>query len=375
MAGENPGSPSAGLSTEVNTGSPFLHTHFIRRCIHVMNLCSNVQRPVLLVGEIGVGKTLLMREKLRSTQALEGLQFTPEAESPESPPPCRRTSLPTRRQGGPHIGGGPSAGRAGTPEAPRYYIFTDGYVLSHRLHEHSEWKAANYFDPKNSRFLICFVDNLNMAKVESDNQETVTETIRHHLDHSQIFSRSTMSLNRLRNTVYNVTCDTSHDLSTQFTRHFAAFALHYPDKSSLEHIFTAVTLAKLSACSIGAGSKLSEVSEDRVALEEITGASLISPTYTPENPSGYNIDDFCADFTAAIVEAGVKSKKIVFLLQEHEVASAEFLVHVSEYVSSCSVAGLFSPEEQITIGNSLRSDLTQAGVSFNHDVAFQFFLK
>ena len=47
-----------------------------------------------------------------------------------------------------------------------YSSFTDGYVLSNRLHEHMEWKAANYYDPKNSRYLICFIDNLNMAKVE-----------------------------------------------------------------------------------------------------------------------------------------------------------------------------------------------------------------
>ena len=71
----------------------------------------------------------------------------------------------------------------------------------------------------------------------------------------------------------------------------------------------------------------------------------------------------------------VQGKKIMFLLQEHEAADPEFLVHVSEYVSSCSVAGLFSAEEQINIGNSLRSDLTQAGISFNHEIAFQFFLK
>ena len=42
----------------------------------MMNMCTNVQRPVLLVGEMGVGKTLLMREKLRNSQALEGLQVT-----------------------------------------------------------------------------------------------------------------------------------------------------------------------------------------------------------------------------------------------------------------------------------------------------------
>ena len=50
--------------------------YLIQRCINVMNMCTNVQRPVLLVGEMGVGKTLLMREKLRNSQALEGLQVT-----------------------------------------------------------------------------------------------------------------------------------------------------------------------------------------------------------------------------------------------------------------------------------------------------------
>ncbi|KAL5253857.1 hypothetical protein ACHWQZ_G013584 [Mnemiopsis leidyi] len=542
---ESPTSPTAGLSNEVNTGIPFVHTHRMKRCIHVMNMCTNVQRPVLLVGEMGVGKTLLMREKLRNSQALEGLQVTLNCDN-----------------------------------------FTDGYVLSNRLHEHMEWKAANYYDPKNSRYLICFIDNLNMAKVEEDGQMTVSETIRQHIDHTFIFSKSTMSLNHLRNTVYNVTCGLNHKLSTRFSRHFAAFVLHYPEKAALKHIFSAVTKSKLSSCSINS-SKFSELSEDRLSQEEITqdlvgsiiritievqdrlrsmylptkerchylftlrsisnifrnllvslkpkdntakdllmlwshemscgysyrmistvdkerfqqtfamsakkyfskedyvalctavdpplfssivgsdayhgyegsegalreyrampdsgsvvtrmrhnisefvkhfgsinielyestislisrvvhvlqnphdighvllvadgcadiankvaaiaasilGAAVVSPSYSPENPSSYSLTDFCADFTSAIVEAGVKGKKIMFLLQEHEAADPEFLVHVSEYVSSCSVAGLFSAEEQVNIGNSLRSDLTQAGISFNHEIAFQFFLK
>ena len=47
-----------------------------QRCIAAMNLCSHALRPVLLLGEMGVGKTLMMREKLRSSNTLDGTQLT-----------------------------------------------------------------------------------------------------------------------------------------------------------------------------------------------------------------------------------------------------------------------------------------------------------
>lgn len=183
-----------------------------------MNQCTNAQRPVLLLGELGVGKTLLLREKLRNTQALEGLQVTLNCDKYEIYRVIIKNMLYRRPPGPVYLLMTRKFQRllrnclkksftylikcfafnlivkikyfqfiflkiftlfvfikisylSDRSRLSLCHSFTDGYVLSERLHEHTEWKAANYYDPKSSKYLICFIDNINMAKVQAYAEE------------------------------------------------------------------------------------------------------------------------------------------------------------------------------------------------------------
>ena len=48
---------------------------------------------------------------------------------------------------------------------------------------------------------------------------------------------------------------------------------------------------------------------------------------------------------------------------------------ISEFIVSGSISHLFTHEEATTIINSIRTDVTQAGLTYSQEVAWNFFLK
>ena len=63
------------------------------------------------------------------------------------------------------------------------------------------------------------------------------------------------------------------------------------------------------------------------------------------------------------------------MLHEDELVDEDFLVFICEFITSGDITHLFSHEEATTIINSVRSDVTQAGLSYTQEVAWNFFLK
>jgi dynein heavy chain, axonemal len=70
-----------------------------------------------------------------------------------------------------------------------------------------------------------------------------------------------------------------------------------------------------------------------------------------------------------------QGKKLVFLLQEEELMNDDVLVYLAEFIQSGFVWNLFSSEQQITIINSVRSEVTQAGLAYTKETAWKFFLE
>ena len=66
---------------------------------------------------------------------------------------------------------------------------------------------------------------------------------------------------------------------------------------------------------------------------------------------------------------------MLFLLHEDELFNENFLVFIMEFIVSGSITHLFTPEETTTIINSIRTDVTQAGLTYTREVAWNFFLK
>ena len=71
----------------------------------------------------------------------------------------------------------------------------------------------------------------------------------------------------------------------------------------------------------------------------------------------------------------LQGEKVLFLLEEEEMVEENFLVYLSEFILVGHISHLFSLEESTTIINSVRTEVTQAGLTYTRDVAWQFFLR
>jgi len=65
----------------------------------------------------------------------------------------------------------------------------------------------------------------------------------------------------------------------------------------------------------------------------------------------------------------------LLLLHEEELLVEDFLVFLIEFITGGAISHLFQYEEQTTIINSIRTEVTQAGLTYTRDVAWNFFLK
>nr|CAB3238693.1 dynein heavy chain 8, axonemal-like [Phallusia mammillata] len=72
--------------------------------------------------------------------------------------------------------------------------------------------------------------------------------------------------------------------------------------------------------------------------------------------------------------AGVKGQKIVFILHDDKELNNECLTVIEELVCYGAISHLFTPDEQTTIANSVRSEVTAAGLTYSKEVAWHFFL-
>ncbi|XP_020627063.1 dynein beta chain, flagellar outer arm-like isoform X2 [Orbicella faveolata] len=89
----------------------------------------------------------------------------------------------------------------------------------------------------------------------------------------------------------------------------------------------------------------------------------------------YTLESFKGDLVSAYTRAGVKGEHLMLLLPESDLTDEDFLVHVSEFLVSSSISHLFTEEEQTSVINAVRTEVTQAGLAYTRDVAWDFFLK
>ncbi|XP_069829066.1 uncharacterized protein [Dendropsophus ebraccatus] len=74
------------------------------------------------------------------------------------------------------------------------------------------------------------------------------------------------------------------------------------------------------------------------------------------------------------IKAGLKGQKILLLLTEDQIDPTA-LVYVTEFVVFGSVSHLFTLEKQATITNAMRSEVTNAGLTYSKENAWNLFLQ
>jgi len=137
-----------------------VHTSETTRVKWFLDKLIEKKRPVMLVGNAGTGKTVLMNDKLRS--------FSEEYMVANVP----------------------------------FNFYTTSQMLQSILEKPLEKKAGRNFGPPGTRRLIYFVDDMNMPEVDKYFTVQPHTLMRQHIDHAHWYDRTKLTMKDIHNTQY-----------------------------------------------------------------------------------------------------------------------------------------------------------------------------
>ncbi|KFW62348.1 Dynein heavy chain 9, axonemal, partial [Pygoscelis adeliae] len=167
------------------------------------------QRPVMLVGNAGTGKSVLVGDKL--------------------------SSLDTD---------------AYVVKKVPFNYYTTSAMLQGMLEKPLDKKAGRNYGPPGTKKLIYFIDDLNMPEVDAYGTVQPHTLIRQHLDYGHWYDRTKLSLKEITNVQY-VSCMNptagSFTINPRLQRHFCVFALSIPGQDALSRIYSTILMQHLTS--------------------------------------------------------------------------------------------------------------------------------
>ncbi|NXE29303.1 DYH17 protein, partial [Ardeotis kori] len=225
--------PTFKLDPEVPLQASMVHTTETVRLRYFMDLLMEKQRPVMLVGNAGTGKSVLMWDKLEALNADEYLVqsvpfnfYTTSAMLQGKAP----------RRAAPH---GPAA-PSHRPPAP---------LAAAVLEKPLEKKSGRNFGPPGTKRLIYFIDDMNMPEVDKYGTVAPHTLIRQHMDHGHWYDRNKLTLKDIHNCQY-VACMNptagSFTIDPRLQRHFCVFAVSFPCEEALVTVYSTILAQHLA---------------------------------------------------------------------------------------------------------------------------------
>ncbi|KAI8812367.1 dynein heavy chain and region D6 of dynein motor-domain-containing protein [Cladochytrium replicatum] len=193
--------------------SVLVHTPETIRIRYLLDILADNGKPVLLVGNAGCGKTVLIQEKLNSYSDDRLIVNVP------------------------------------------FNFYTTAWSLQAVLEKPLEKKAGRNYGPPGTKKLIYFLDDLNMPEVDKYGTASPHTLLRQYLDYRHWYDRSKLTLKEIHNCQY-VACMNptagSFKITQRLQRHFATFAVNFPGTESLHSIYHQILSAhnKMFAASI-----------------------------------------------------------------------------------------------------------------------------
>uniref|UniRef100_A0A8B9MIW9 Dynein axonemal heavy chain 17 n=1 Tax=Accipiter nisus TaxID=211598 RepID=A0A8B9MIW9_9AVES len=167
------------------------------------------QRPVMLVGNAGTGKSVLVGDKL--------------------------SSLDTD---------------AYVVKKVPFNYYTTSAMLQGVLEKPLDKKAGRNYGPPGTKKLVYFIDDLNMPEVDAYGTVQPHTLIRQHLDYGHWYDRTKLSLKEIMNVQY-VSCMNptagSFTINPRLQRHFCVFALSIPGQDALSRIYSTILMQHLTS--------------------------------------------------------------------------------------------------------------------------------
>ncbi|KAL7754360.1 hypothetical protein RI367_000341 [Sorochytrium milnesiophthora] len=228
--------PKFEFDAEVPLQSVLVHTQETTRLRYILDLLADNGKPVLLVGNAGCGKTVLMQNKLSSYGEDRMIVNIP------------------------------------------FNFYTTAWSLQPVLEKPLEKKAGRNYGPPGARKLIYFVDDLNMPEVDKYGTVSPHTILRQHFDYKHWYDRAKLTLKEINNCQY-VACMNptagNFTITPRLQRHFGVFAVNFPTIDSLQTIYNSIIqghLSQMSASVQKTGEKL--VAAALTMHKRITGTFL-----------------------------------------------------------------------------------------------------
>ncbi|KYO41015.1 hypothetical protein Y1Q_0014129 [Alligator mississippiensis] len=200
--------PKFELDPEIPLQASMVHTTETIRIRYFMDLLMARKWPVMLVGNAGTGKSVLMGNKLEALNTDDYLV----------------QSVP-------------------------FNFYTTSAMLQAILEKPLEKKSGRNFGPPGTKKLIYFIDDMNMPEVDKYGTVAPHTLIRQHMDHGHWYDRNKLTLKDIHNCQY-VACMNptagSFTIDSRLQRHFCVFAVSFPGQDALMTIYSTILAQHLA---------------------------------------------------------------------------------------------------------------------------------
>ncbi|KAJ3312837.1 hypothetical protein HDV04_002647 [Boothiomyces sp. JEL0838] len=229
--------PQFEYDADVPLQAVLVHTPETTRLRYFIDLLADNGKAVLLIGNAGGGKTVLMQDKLNSY--------------------------------------GDDRLCINVP----FNFYTTSTSLQAVLEKPLEKKAGKNYGPPGNRKIIYFLDDLNMPEVDKYGTASPHTLLRQHLDYRHWYDRQKLTLKEIHNCQY-VACMNptagSFVIDTRLQRHFASFVVNFPGVESLQSIYLQILNGHLKTFT----PSIQKISE-RIVTAALALHKKVSSTFLP----------------------------------------------------------------------------------------------
>ena len=186
-------------SSETNFSNIVVPTVELVRLTYLTSVILKQKRHVLLVGGAGTGKTALVKDFMRNLD------------------------------------------EATMTSTINMNYYTDSASIQQQLEQPIDKRSGKSYGPPTGKKLVYFIDDLNMAMVETYGTQTPIELVRQHMDYGSWYDRTDLGLKKYIQDVQFISCmnnkSGSFFVNPRLQRHFSAFSCTMPGESDLALVY------------------------------------------------------------------------------------------------------------------------------------------
>lgn len=187
----------------------YVSTMHTTRLRYMLDIHLKRRKPIMFVGSAGTGKTAVIKDYLSSTDSNKVAHKT-----------------------------------------INFSNFTDSYALQKNIEAMVSKKSGKTYGSALNKVLICFIDDLNMPRVDKYGTQSPIQLLRLIIDHGSVFNRELLEERRYLQDLLFFSCQNhksgSFFIDGRLQRNFTLFTMYTPNSDTIKTIFGSILNAHLS---------------------------------------------------------------------------------------------------------------------------------